>query len=321
MLPERYCQLLTAYVDGELSDRRKQQVRRLLMKSQAARLMLRELQENAQRLHDLPRHSLDADFAMQVVAKIGDTSPACMPAAAPRPASFPTWLGLAVAAAVLFMVVGGSYLFFSSIGRSPQQLLQEDSPLALRDLDPEAFHTQLAEELKKGKGIQLELAYHDGAEAIARLSRALANNDVKLLAGQGNVKGEIRIFADSLQAEDLANIVAQLIREEQNAPQFGGVQLQALSDSDRKRVAGLLGVTDLDHIDWGDILGNSEDDKASIRKGLGKPKSATPSERSAVMLAGRAGQGSEAVQQFFASRSAPRPGTFPLVLILRPASA
>ena len=55
MLPDRDRQLLSAFVDGELSSRQRRHVERLLRRSGEARTLLRRLQEDARELRHLPR--------------------------------------------------------------------------------------------------------------------------------------------------------------------------------------------------------------------------------------------------------------------------
>jgi hypothetical protein len=117
MLTERCLGLLTAYVDGELSNRQRKAVLRLLRRSAEARTLLRKLQEDARRLRELPRQRLAADFSQQVLRAIA-TRPGPLRAPAVRPARQPLWSawgGLAAAAAVLLIVGAGAYVFFSHI--------------------------------------------------------------------------------------------------------------------------------------------------------------------------------------------------------------
>jgi hypothetical protein len=114
MLPDRLYQLLTGYVDGELSPRQGKTVLRLLRKSPEARDLLRQLQQDAQSVQSLLRPKLPADFASQVVGTIARRGlhPARSTAATAAKTP-PAWIGWTVAAAVLLAVTAGSYLFFS----------------------------------------------------------------------------------------------------------------------------------------------------------------------------------------------------------------
>src|SRR2546429_8142048 len=102
MLVDRLCQLLTAYLDGELGARQSKAVVRLLHKSSEARALFRKLQEDAHALRDLPRRQLGRDFSAKALRAIADRGlqPA-RPAPRPRPAPIPASAGLAAAAAEL----------------------------------------------------------------------------------------------------------------------------------------------------------------------------------------------------------------------------
>src|SRR5262249_20308910 len=114
MLPDQLYQLLTAYVDGELSSRQCRAVLRLLRKSPEARTLLRQLQNDAQAARGLPRLHLPGDFSRRVLQAIGERG--LKPAQPARPATPPPspWLGWAAAAAVFLAVCTASFLFFSA---------------------------------------------------------------------------------------------------------------------------------------------------------------------------------------------------------------
>jgi hypothetical protein len=70
MLSDDICRLLTASVDGELNERQRQAVDRLVQRSPEARQLLDQLQANANTLRKLPRRQLPSDFALQVAGAI-----------------------------------------------------------------------------------------------------------------------------------------------------------------------------------------------------------------------------------------------------------
>src|SRR4030081_2544005 len=70
MLPDRYRQLVTAFVDGELSARQRRAALRLLNRSPDARDLLRKLQGDARTLRELPRPRLGRDLSGDVVRSI-----------------------------------------------------------------------------------------------------------------------------------------------------------------------------------------------------------------------------------------------------------
>lgn len=138
MLPERLYQLLTAYVDGALTARQLRAVQRLLSRSVEARTVLRQLQEDAAQLQQLPRQTLPADFAPQVLLAIGARGLQPMRQRRTRaPAGVPAWLGLAAAAAVLLVISGASYLYFAVSSLEPGAGSHAAQPAPEnRDADP-----------------------------------------------------------------------------------------------------------------------------------------------------------------------------------------
>ena len=114
MLPDHYRELLTAYVDGELTSRQRKAVSRLLHRSDEARKLLEQLQQDAEILRRLPRLHLDRDLSSQVLLTIHQRRlhPGRHRLAAPPPA-FPVWTGMAAAAAVLLVIGIGSYVYFA----------------------------------------------------------------------------------------------------------------------------------------------------------------------------------------------------------------
>jgi hypothetical protein len=115
MLPDHHRQLLTAFVDGELSGRQRRQAQRLLRRSAEARKLLRGLQEDARCLRSLPHARPDADLSGPVLRAIADralTPRRQRPAAVPR--RLPAWSGLAAAAAILVGLGLASFFYFSA---------------------------------------------------------------------------------------------------------------------------------------------------------------------------------------------------------------
>ncbi len=116
MLPERCRELLTAYVDGELSARQRRHALRLLRRSAEARRLLQRLQSDSDALISLPKVRPDRDLTMPVLQKIAAGQPRTLrPArrlAVPR--AYPAWVGAAAAALVLGLIGTASYCFFSA---------------------------------------------------------------------------------------------------------------------------------------------------------------------------------------------------------------
>jgi hypothetical protein len=115
MLPDRLCQLLTAYVDGELNARQRRRVARVLRRLPEARALMENLQRDARRLRRLPRQPAPVDFSASVLAVIdGRPVPIAPRRAAGGSHRVPLWLGGAAAAAVLLAVGTASFYFFAN---------------------------------------------------------------------------------------------------------------------------------------------------------------------------------------------------------------
>ena len=113
MISDRMRQLLTAYVDGELSARQREAATRLLEQSAEAREFVRNLEADAAALRRLPRRQLAPDFSEKVLGAIGDRrTRGSRYARLARTPVYPSWIGLAAAASVLFVVGVGSTLYF-----------------------------------------------------------------------------------------------------------------------------------------------------------------------------------------------------------------
>jgi hypothetical protein len=130
MLPERFRELLTAYVDGEISARQRRQVLRLLRRSREARALLRRLEQDSRELKALPAPVLQTDLSDSVLEAIARGQPAPTRPRPPAPRAFPAWTGFAAAAAVLLAVGFGSFLYFSpkrgASGGNPEAAKQGD---------------------------------------------------------------------------------------------------------------------------------------------------------------------------------------------------
>jgi hypothetical protein len=113
MLSDQICQLLTGFIDGELSNRQRKAVQRLLRRSPEARTLLRKLRHDADRLRALPRPHAAPDSSERVVRAIRQRGlqPGGRRSAASARPTF--WFGYAAAAMVLFAVGLGTFVFFS----------------------------------------------------------------------------------------------------------------------------------------------------------------------------------------------------------------
>jgi hypothetical protein len=123
MLPERITELLSAYVDGELSSRERRSVTRILRKSAEARQMLHKLKKDSMILRKLPRKKTQIDLsqsAMGTISLRGIKLPKVESVPQPPPGAArtrPFWIRTAVAGVVLLAVLAASYLMFSLVFR------------------------------------------------------------------------------------------------------------------------------------------------------------------------------------------------------------
>src|SRR5437660_6571839 len=128
MLSDRDSELLTAYLDGELSARQQKAVLRLLRRSPEARRLLQQLQRDATAVRRLPARKLAADFPLKVLRAIAAQGLEPAGARAPaRPRGIPAWVGAAAAAAILLAVTAGTFVAVrSELGSSEGVRVQLD---------------------------------------------------------------------------------------------------------------------------------------------------------------------------------------------------
>ncbi len=116
MLSDRDREILTAYVDGELSSRQRRYVVRLLHRSGEARLLLEKLKEDSGQLRRLEAPPLETDLAFPVLRTIAERHLTIQrPSGGRSSGIYPLWFGAAVAAAALFLIAAGSYFFFAGV--------------------------------------------------------------------------------------------------------------------------------------------------------------------------------------------------------------
>src|SRR5262245_22614809 len=109
MLTEQVIELLTAYVDGELNERQRKAVTRLLNKSSEARAMLKELQENAHKLKKLPTHKVEPSLVEEIMKAIEEAKAQPKQPVPVRRRAWLPYLAASLAAAILVAVIGVLY--------------------------------------------------------------------------------------------------------------------------------------------------------------------------------------------------------------------
>jgi hypothetical protein len=342
MLSDHERELLTAFLDGQLGARQHKAALRLLHRSSEARELLRQLQEDAHALRGLPRQTLPADFAaqvMRVAAERGLRPGGSRPV--PRPQGIPTWAGLAAAAAVLLAVTAGSYLYFSGTQTPPEGVRlarPERVPLpaevgyrfALRDLDKEGLGSRLEQEFRRDPGWHLAVASANPARTVERLETALRKQGVQLHIDpraraslkKKQPKTTYVVYAENLRPEELTAILHLVGHTD-----AGSALLNPMSGQDRDRLAKMLGVpvARLEPLKGPPIP--LRDPPILVPDGSqGKgDKKAGPAPKEvggfAVVLAQDGAGNPNALRQFLNSRRTYRPGTVQVYFVLHDVSA
>lgn len=107
MLSEENIELLTAYVDGELTSRQREEVLRLINKSAEARELLRQLQENAHKVKQLALHKVQPSLVDEIVLAIEEQKVRAKPQQYPRRRrSLVPAILVGLAASILVFAVG-----------------------------------------------------------------------------------------------------------------------------------------------------------------------------------------------------------------------
>jgi anti-sigma factor RsiW len=126
MLPERVTQLLTSYIDGELSSRQRRAVSRLLRKSSEARNLLQRMQQDSMILRHLPRRRMKQDLSKTVLTtldlrgiKLPTPQPVLVGIPLKQRSGMPTWVKVLIAMLVLVGIGAGSYFYFAATAPRP----------------------------------------------------------------------------------------------------------------------------------------------------------------------------------------------------------
>ncbi len=217
MLSDRYSELLTAYLDGELSARQRRAVLRLLRRSPEARKLLQQLQRDAHALGRLPARRLPAEFPLRVLRAIAERG--LEPAAArptARPRGIPAWVGLAAAAVILLAVTAVTFLAVRGDLDAPAAIAFRPDPsgltlpelaapnpligqvasgaltkfagepgirIALATLAKPGEATRLATELRREPAYHVDLEPGHSTHAVARLAAAFQDSGIELIVG------------------------------------------------------------------------------------------------------------------------------------------
>lgn len=126
MLPEDLSELLSAYLDGEISARQRTTVTRLLDESEEARLLLGKLEGDAVALRHLSIQKPTIDLSGAILGAIAAEAPRRLRISVPqtRPAArpLPVWKRYTAAAAVLVGVGIGTWLALGGAGQGGSEV-------------------------------------------------------------------------------------------------------------------------------------------------------------------------------------------------------
>jgi hypothetical protein len=131
MLPDHVIQLLTGFVDGELSKSEHMAVQRLLEKSSEARGLLIQLQENAHKIKQLPSRKVEPSLVDEILAAIVAQQSQPRPAASYRGVRR-RWLPyLAASLAASLLVCAFGILYWKVVQNQDGQ--SKDTPIVKND--------------------------------------------------------------------------------------------------------------------------------------------------------------------------------------------
>ncbi|MFL5339850.1 MAG: hypothetical protein ACJ8F7_06840, partial [Gemmataceae bacterium] len=211
--------------------------------------------------------------------------------------------------------------------------------LDVRDLDQDAGKQRLAEMLKKGEPVQLDVFCKDTTKAFERVQAALRARGERLLIdpvaqaryGQ-KVKTHFVFYAEGMTAPDINRLFQLLAAEERQAEskkdgQFDKLVVKPLSADSQKLLVQLLGgepkwVPKAKSGDAAKSLQDSTADKLASRpgdKGAFTPYPARGQEPTVLVLSPvrPAGTVAKESRQYLEQRREPRRDALPLMLILR----
>src|SRR5437868_14903129 len=150
MLSERVLRLLTAYVDGEVNARQRKAVLRYLRASQETRALLKQLQDDAHKLRQLPAQKVGHDLSQNILELIGDLRPIRI--SVPQvPSPVPRGFGLATAAAVLLALGFGSFYYLKVVR-------EKEAQVAVAVVPPESSSNGLTPKDDKVTDSKIEVA-------------------------------------------------------------------------------------------------------------------------------------------------------------------
>ncbi|MFO0969481.1 MAG: hypothetical protein U0793_28315 [Gemmataceae bacterium] len=214
MLSEYDKELLTAFVDGELT-RASASPFCVSCTSLRKRSFLRDLQEDVHLFKVLPQHKLEEDFAATVLGEIATRRLKPQAPAAPKQRRRPLWFALATAAALLIAVgvwltrpdrEGGMSGTASLVPEPPRKVV-----LAFRDIAKPETREEIRKELAPGSSVHLDLAVRNERLALEKLVQVFKANKVELITDSRAKKSkQYVVYAQGLRPDELASMLHQL---------------------------------------------------------------------------------------------------------------
>jgi hypothetical protein len=345
MLSEKDLELLTAFVDGEMTRRQRKAALRLLHRSSEARSVLQDFQENAHKLQELPSRKLGPEFVQQVLLALPEpvTLPSHQTVCARR---WPRWGNYAAIAASIVVVIGLG-MFWSQLRRGSDPLVKNDPQpeksvpfqAKFQELTDKPKQEQFAKHIQKETAVHLAVAVHDNKKAVTQLQTALAKQGIEVLVDNraeatlkkpASEKIEYIVYAENLRTAELESIMRQLAEianfERGIDNPFDSFVVSTMSTPDRQTLSNLLGVD----------ANEFESSRRSVDPSLfdttiiaaPKDKSRKPLEpapdlnfpRFAMVLTSGTASGQPAsaeITRFLAARRKQQPGTVQVLFVIR----
>lgn len=337
-MKDRHLQLLTAFVDGELSQRERKVVLRLLHGSSEARTVLQQLQENAHALKQLPQQRLPEDFAAAVLNAMKPRTTAPPVEAAPALPARRSRLRLATAlatAAAILLAASASWYYL--LGRSEETStgpiapvakapngLEPVASLSLRDLQEESQQRRLTQALQKEPAFHLDLHVPSSTHMVSKIKDVFKDKGIHVLVDPSaqvsltkESKADYLVYLENIRPEEATALLSRLGMGEADI-----LVVHSMNAVDRVLLAGFL---ETSHLQTTDKDGNLLLD-TFIPKEKGKGKEQPPPQigprhpdRLALVLPlaaeGRFHDSAE-IKSYLSRRQSAQPGTVQILLLV-----
>jgi len=336
MLTPQEQELVSSFVDGEISYRRRKATARLLHRSAEARALLAELREASLKLKKLPPRKLEGSLASAILSQIEQRG---LEPQIPRPIvkfHVSRRVQYAVAASLLFFVVTLLYLNLRAalvsrepVANGPLALVTPQLRLEFPDLAKDAKHSMLVEALRKEKAIHLDVAVQSQSVAIERLQDVLRDNGVRVLvnpAVDSTAKKETKpaqyiVYAENLKPEELTKILDGLAQS--NGANFKALAFAPLAKEDNDKLSGWIGAGTNSALRTSTTAKKGLFNPTMIERPDGVRDTAQQDDlgRFALVFSSDSAADTlpESMQAFLASRQAQRPGTMQVLFVIHQA--